>query len=123
MSNNKWGAELAIYFAALIGLSVLLAMTSGCERAPSSDMDAYAYVGLALAAIQTSPDVAPDEPRKCCGECNGTGRVKTGDGLSTVPCECPDSCPCKANKSASNCRDCKSVLKGFAPLPATGGAK
>lgn len=36
-----------------------------------------------------------DEPEKCCGKCNGTGKVRSGDGLALVDCPCPETCPCK----------------------------
>jgi hypothetical protein len=39
-----------------------------------------------------------DEPEKCCGKCNGTGKVRSGDGLALVDCPCPPTCPCKAKK-------------------------
>lgn len=46
------------------------------------------------------PDApTPDVPIEGCVDgctCNGTGREKTGDGLSTVDCRCPDGCDCKA---------------------------
>jgi hypothetical protein len=51
---------------------------------------------------------SPDVPIEGCVDgctCNGTGREKTGDGLSTVDCRCPDGCDCKSseipNSSAS----------------------
>ena len=36
---------------------------------------------------------------KCCGDCGKKGlpkgKVLSGDGISVVPCPCPDSCECK----------------------------
>lgn len=73
-----------------------------------------AYVGLAMAVVKSQPTPAPNEPSKCCNECGNTGRVKTGDGLSTVPCPCPDTCGCKAKKDIKSCLNCPP--KGFAPI-------
>lgn len=38
------------------------------------------------------------KPEKCCGKCNGTGKVLSGDGLALVDCGCPEDCPCKGRK-------------------------
>ena len=36
-------------------------------------------------------------------KCNGTGQEKSGDGISTVSCRCPETCSCKKKKAASTC--------------------
>lgn len=59
----------------------------------------YAAV-LCCSDKKPTPGPAPrptPNPSGCVAECtcNGTGREKTGDGLSTVDCRCPDDCKCK----------------------------
>lgn len=91
-------------------LVVAVALLAGCSRIGAGGC---AYVGLALAA-SSKPGPSPVVPAKCCGKCNGTGRVKSGDGLAWVPCECPDTCSCKAaSRASANCDGCK----GFVPMP------
>lgn len=36
---------------------------------------------------------------KCCGDCGGTGKVRSGDGLAIVDCPCPETCSCKQKKA------------------------
>lgn len=50
--------------------------------------------------VSPLPDVEP-ETSKCCGECGGTGWVKSGDGHEDVRCDCPDSCECKRGGTGS----------------------
>lgn len=60
------------------------------------------------------PDVVPDKPAKCCGECNGTGIVTMPDG-HRIACSCPDDCECKTKPkaAAAGCPDgkCKVVVR------------
>lgn len=85
---------------------LLLLLFSGCQTADPRLSDittAEIAAELAcrfstIAAFDAPP--SPDAPREGCAEgcgCNGTGREKTGDGLDTVPCRCPDDCDCKKN--------------------------
>jgi hypothetical protein len=54
-------------------------------------------VWLAFAPASDAPPPKP-VPVKCCGKCGGTGMVPTGDGITRVWCECPDTCPCAAKR-------------------------
>jgi hypothetical protein len=50
----------------------------------------------------------PPQPKTGCVEgckCNGTGKEKSGDGISVVNCRCPDTCACKAKSAV--CKDGK----------------
>lgn len=38
------------------------------------------------------------ERAPCCGKCNGTGKVRSGDGISLVDCPCEPGCECKQKK-------------------------
>ncbi len=97
--------------------AIAIVLISGCADAHNSGAGGCGFVGLAIAVIQLRPHPAPapDAPSKCCSECNGTGKVKSGDGLAYVPCKCPATCPCKANREAASCCvNCPD--KGFKPL-------
>lgn len=54
--------------------------------------ECFAEAAYAAIRVQTLPS---ERPTECCGKCNGTGKVRSGDGLSIVPCPCPPTCKCK----------------------------
>jgi len=81
---------------------LLLLLLSGCETAAAIDRaDIIAALAVrygALSVRHTAPQPTPDVPSEGCVDgcrCNGTGREKTGDGLSEVDCRCPPTCDCK----------------------------
>ena len=81
---------------------LLLLLLSGCETAAAIDRaDIIAALAVrygALSVRDTAPQPTPDVPSEGCVDgcrCNGTGREKTGDGLSEVDCRCPPTCDCK----------------------------
>ena len=86
----------------------LLIIASGCVTTSEpglSDVVVADIIGeIAVRyAIKRATDDTPVKPEPTpSGECvdgctcNGTGREKTGDGLDTVDCRCPDGCDCKA---------------------------
>ena len=57
---------------------------------------AVVAVWMAFAPVGVSPP-APDV-QKCCGECDGTGMVWSGDRLKRIQCPCPPTCPCAKNR-------------------------
>lgn len=59
-------------------------------------------VWLAFAPVEPAPQPSP---AKCCGKCNNTGMVWSGDGLQRLQCPCPATCPCAKNRP-------KMTLKG-----------
>lgn len=71
----------------------------GCAAANAHNHDykSLAAVSLGAASIQ-SPAVVP-AVQTTCDECNGTKKVRTGDGLALVDCPCGASCQCKASVS------------------------
>lgn len=85
--------------------AMLLLLCSGCNAPAVVDRaDIIAALAVRYAAVVCQPKAAPTPapPIEGCVEgctCNGTGREKTGDGLSTVDCRCPDGCECKAGNS------------------------
>lgn len=83
---------------AILVAAVLLAGCSTSTSVPLPGIIAELSVSATVAMMNQRQ--APDEPEDGCVKnctCNGTGREKTGDGLDTVPCRCPDSCECKAS--------------------------
>jgi hypothetical protein len=53
------------------------------------------WLAFAPAAVSPTPESVP---QRCCGECNGTGMVWSGDRLLRFPCPCPPTCPCAKNR-------------------------
>lgn len=51
----------------------------------------------ALMAADAGPTPAPPPAGGCVEgcRCNGTGKEKSGDGITIVECRCPDTCGCK----------------------------
>lgn len=86
-------------FAALLSIFV------GCKQ-PTNLQPLIAVAGTySLMAMETpAPPAPPPAPAGCAKgcKCNGTGREPTGDGLSTVPCRCPDGCACKTKSIKSS---------------------
>lgn len=88
-------------------LAILVAIlaVAGCQK--KHDLRPFIAVAgyYSMTAAGPTPAPLPPAPSAECTKgckCGGTGREKTGDGLSTTPCRCPDNCQCKASK-ASTC--------------------
>jgi hypothetical protein len=81
--------------------ALLLLFATGCNAPATVDhASIIADIAVRYAAIACRPRSmpTPDTPAEGCVEgcrCNGTGREKTGDGLSEVDCRCDDDCECK----------------------------
>jgi hypothetical protein len=79
----------------------LLLLCTGCNATAAVDhASIIADIAVRYAAIVCRPQSTPtpDTPAEGCVEgcrCNGTGREKTGDGLSEVDCRCAADCECK----------------------------
>ena len=76
-------------------LAVLAVLfVSGCSS-PSPDRLAECFADAAYACVVA--ESKSDTPViKCCGKCNGTGKVLSGDKLALVPCDCDPACSCKS---------------------------
>jgi hypothetical protein len=80
---------------------LLLLLCTGCNATAAVDhASIIADIAVRYAAIvcRPQPTPTPDTPAEGCVEgcrCNGTGREKTGDGLSEVDCRCAADCECK----------------------------
>ncbi len=73
-----------------MGLTVLLFSQSGCDptSADASSWREIVAVEIASVAMATPSDLTPTpDGQSKCSNCNGTGRVKTGDGISTTECD------------------------------------
>lgn len=84
----------------------LLLLFAGCTPAvadvdrPGIIAELATHTACILFDLPDAP--TPDVPIEGCVDgctCDGTGREKTGDGLSTVDCRCPDGCDCKPGNS------------------------
>lgn len=73
---------------------------------------------------------SPVEVTKEC-TCGGTGKVKTGDGLSETVCQCGDKCTCKKTKvktqilyfGGDHCQPCRQMKNKIFPALAKVGWK
>lgn len=80
-------------------------LLSGCRREPDNRAllcEVFADLAAVVATepVEATPDEPQPEPSKpCCSECKNTGKVRSGDGLSWVDCDCEDSCGCHGPKS------------------------
>ena len=81
---------------------ILLAVACGCGPMTTASRDDTAllcecFAAAAYDAVRAEM-ATPEAEQSCCGKCNGTGKVRSGDGLSIVPCPCPPTCKCKGGK-------------------------
>lgn len=85
--------RLAIVFFAIF--------MAGCGRIPQDQIDLLCecFTKAAIEAVRARLERKPKPaPAGCCKECNGTGKVRSGDGLALVDCPCPPNCKCKCAK-------------------------
>jgi hypothetical protein len=72
---------------------------AGCARergeAPD-DLLCECFADAAYEVLRAEQNFREKAP--CCGKCGGTGKVKSGDGLSMVDCPCDPDCECKQKK-------------------------
>jgi hypothetical protein len=97
----------------VIRFALVALVAAGCSGiSPPETMcchreQAAACVGLAFATLAKNAPAPQPPASKCCGECgkNGLphGKVRSGDGLAIVNCDCPPDCPGfkAASKAAS----------------------
>lgn len=86
----------------------IAAAVVGCAPAVTPDADRLAeyFSQAAYECVAAESRPADPQPRKCCGKCNGTGKVLSGDRLALVPCECDPSCECKGGKGKCGKEGC-----------------
>lgn len=77
--------------------SLLLLLFLGCAKRDLAPLAAvYGTYGLLDQKVVV---IVKECPPNC--KCNGTGKVRTGDGLAVVDCGCPSTCKCKEGKNAN----------------------
>lgn len=93
----------------LTGLVILFA---GCSQPENLQPAIAAYGSYAVMEGKRLPPPSPvaDGCTEGC-RCNGTGRERTGDGLSESECRCPDSCKCKSKKATATTATTGTVCK------------
>jgi hypothetical protein len=75
--------------------ALLLVIFLGCARRDLAPVAAvYGTYGL----LDYKQNIVVKECPPSC-KCNGTGKVRTGDGLAIVDCGCPSTCKCKEGKN------------------------
>lgn len=86
---------------------VLVLLVAGCggPQPVSADRLAECFADAAYACVvaESKASPSPEQP-ECCGKCNGTGKVLSGDRLALVDCECDPSCPCKKKQCGPECK-------------------
>lgn len=78
---------------------ILMLLACGCDRQRQNLQPLIAVAGTYGLTRQSAP-VTPEGCTDGC-KCNGTGIEKSGDGLHTGACRCPEGCPCKAKRTSS----------------------
>lgn len=76
---------------------LLCLLAAGCGHDDKRALLCECFATAAYEAVRAETRDETPQPQ-CCGKCNNTGKVRSGDGLAIVPCPCPDTCPCKAKK-------------------------
>lgn len=78
----------------ILAIAILAVGCSGSVREADIPLLGECFSQAAYEAYRA--EVLPSsKPQTCCGKCNNTGKVRSGDGLSIVPCPCPQTCKCK----------------------------
>ena len=78
-------------------LAAFAADPAAQEQEPPRAAAAVAVAYAAQASRLKPPAPAPGPADECCGECNGTGKIRHPDGHVT-DCPCPATCECKASR-------------------------
>ena len=83
-------------------LATLAVACVGCGPTQRVDLLCECFANAAYEAVAAEQRAEVPVELKCCGECGKKGlpkgKVLSGDGISVVPCPCPDSCECKKKK-------------------------
>lgn len=80
-------------FCLLAILATLLFAASGCDSGEAEAASYREIVAVEMASVSLGPHAVPaptPEFTKTCPDCNGKGRVKTGDGISMTDCSTCD---------------------------------
>jgi hypothetical protein len=87
---------------------IVVLFAAGCGAPspvpPDRLAECFADAAYACVVAETKQDAAPAE---CCGKCNNTGKVLSGDRLALVDCDCDPSCPCKSGNKKQCGPECE----------------
>lgn len=98
-------------------LTAMLIACSGCVD--RENLQPLISVAGTYALMEADRRPPPSPAKDGCVDrckCNGTGREKTGDGLSDTACRCPDDCKCKQKSAPA----AMASVKASAPICTTG---
>lgn len=84
-------------------LIILILLLSGCNKLNIDPFDIHTIEGfIAYSAAFHAKDIPQTPIDKSAGcKCNGTKKVKSGDGLLNVQCQCGPDCKCKTNNEGT----------------------
>lgn len=68
-------------------------------------MDNESNIAIYANSIDLNKEIEPIIPVELC-KCNGTGKIRTPDGLDTIPCPCGPNCKCAKTEQAKRCPKC-----------------
>jgi hypothetical protein len=73
-----------------LGAFLLAVVVTAGQQPSTIEADLACETAREMVRLQASPLPAPPKPPpERCTRCNGTGKVKSGDGLAVIPCpEC-----------------------------------
>lgn len=71
------------------------------ERMGDEGRVAYtsAYLDISKTSPENAPKPNPTPPTTQCDECKGTRKIRSGDGLISLPCKCGENCKCQPMKT------------------------
>ena len=73
-----------------LGAFVLAVIVAAGQQPSTIEADLACETAREMVRLQASPRPKPPKPGpEKCARCNGTGKVKSGDGIAVIPCpEC-----------------------------------
>lgn len=96
-----------------------------CLPTEGRNLQPFVAVAGAYALMDSEPAPSPAPASGCVDgcRCNGTGREKSGDGITVVECRCPAGCECKQTNAPQQSSKSSTVTRqapcatGNCPLP------
>lgn len=111
---------------------LLCILFAGCSNSIST-LDLYRFDGIS--AYATTLELKEESKPIIDCKCNGTRKVKSGDGLLEVPCKCGSHCKCKGSDDVKvlgiqiwyfgqkSCGPCRKVKNNVLPALRKNGWK
>lgn len=99
-------------FTKMSTLILAILLLSGCNKLNVNPYELIKFEGFAAYVInqhkKTDPQLTTVDKSVGC-KCNGTKKVKSGDGLASINCQCGADCKCKKDEGTGSI--------GSLPLP------